>query len=291
MRHSLIRLHRPFGRYFRRKRFRQFLSAFEVSRETRVLDVGGLQYYWQFSDLLPRVTTVNLEWPSASQRPGDWVIADARMLPFREKSFEVAFSNSVIEHISDPGDRESFAQELGRVAERYYVQTPNFWFPVEPHLMTPFVHYLPQKLQRRLLLRRLRLHRQRLLLPRVLRVLSHLPHLWVLSHLPDPCHRLHPGDQSDRQRHPPPAARFPFRLHRSSEYNPRPRPGASRSPPSSPCRQHPTPTRVNSCRCRHLRRRGSGTGSLLLRRSRYRSRPRTRRRRSDLPSPAVPRRS
>ena len=151
MRLSLIRLHRPFGRYFRRKRFRQFLSAFGVSRETRVLDVGGLQYYWQFSDLLPRVTTVNLEWPSAGQRPGDWVIADARMLPFREKSFEVAFSNSVIEHISDPADRQSFARELGRVAERYYVQTPNFWFPVEPHLMTPFVHYLPQTLQRRLL--------------------------------------------------------------------------------------------------------------------------------------------
>ena len=126
MRLSLIRLHRPFGRYFRRKRFRQFLSAFKVSRETRVLDVGGLQYYWQFSDLLPRVTTVNLEWPSAGQRPGDWVIADARMLPFREKSFEVAFSNSVIEHISDPVDRQSFARELGRVAERYYVQTPNF---------------------------------------------------------------------------------------------------------------------------------------------------------------------
>ena len=151
MRLSIPSLHRPLGRYFRRKRFRQFLRAFAVSSDTRVLDAGGYEYYWQFCDFLPRVTMVNLEGPAAGERRCHWVIADARRLPFREKAFEVAFSNSVIEHISDPADRQSFARELGRVAERYYVQTPNFWFPVEPHLMTPFVHYLPRTLQRRLL--------------------------------------------------------------------------------------------------------------------------------------------
>ena len=151
MRLSIPSLHRPLGRYFRRKRFRQFLQAFAVSSDTRVLDAGGYEYYWQFSDFLPRVTMVNLEGPAAGERRCHWVIADARRLPFREKAFEVAFSNSVIEHISDPADRQSFARELERVAERYYVQTPNFWFPVEPHLMTPFVHYLPRTLQRRLL--------------------------------------------------------------------------------------------------------------------------------------------
>ena len=122
-----------------------------MSRDTRVLDAGGYEYYWQFSDLLPRVTVANLEGPARGQSRRSWVIADARMLPFRDRSFEVAFSNSVIEHISNPVDRRSFARELGRVAERYYVQTPNFWFPIEPHLMTPFVHYLPKTLQRRLL--------------------------------------------------------------------------------------------------------------------------------------------
>ncbi|MFN8160099.1 MAG: hypothetical protein U0R52_03525 [Solirubrobacterales bacterium] len=31
------------------------------------------------------------------------------------------------------------------------MQTPSRWFPVEPHLLTPFVHYLPRAAQRRLL--------------------------------------------------------------------------------------------------------------------------------------------
>ena len=94
---------------------------------------------------------VFLEGPAGGPGRCHWVIADAQRLPFRDNVFEVAFSNSVIEHISDPADRQSFARELERVAERYYVQTPNFWFPVEPHLMTPFVHYLPRTLQRLLL--------------------------------------------------------------------------------------------------------------------------------------------
>lgn len=38
-----------------------------------------------------------------------------------------------------------------RFGIKYFVQTPNKWFPVEPHLLTPFIHYLPKSLQRRLL--------------------------------------------------------------------------------------------------------------------------------------------
>jgi hypothetical protein len=64
----------------------------------------------------------------------------------------VAFSNSVIEHISAPADRAAFAREIVRVGRDYYVQTPSRWFPVEPHLMTPFIHYLPRRVQRKLLL-------------------------------------------------------------------------------------------------------------------------------------------
>ncbi len=116
-----------------------------------MIDVGGYEYYWSFFDRLPRVTIVNLEPPASRTLRFDWVIADARRLPFRDGAFEVAFSNSVIEHISQPGDREAFAAEIARVGQRYYVQTPSRWFPVEPHLMTPLVHYLPRAVQRKLL--------------------------------------------------------------------------------------------------------------------------------------------
>jgi hypothetical protein len=148
---SIPRIHQPIGRYYRRRRFRRFWDAFQLTPQSRVVDVGGYEYYWSLFDRLPRVTVVNLEPPQARSQQFEWVIADARRLPFRDGAFDVAFSNSVIEHISGPGDRQAFAAEIERVGRRYYVQTPSRWFPIEPHLMTPFVHYLPRGVQRKLL--------------------------------------------------------------------------------------------------------------------------------------------
>lgn len=122
-----------------------------MGRATRVVDLGGYSYYWGYLSPRPRVTIVNLE-PPAQLEPGfDWVIADGRRLPFRDGAFDVAFSNSVIEHIPLDEDRRAYAAETARVGRTYYVQTPYRWFPVEPHLMTPLIHYLPKSWQRPLL--------------------------------------------------------------------------------------------------------------------------------------------
>lgn len=65
------------------------------------------------------------------------------------------YSNSVIEHLGDLVSQQTFAKEIARVGIRYYVQTPNKRFPIEPHLLTPLIHYflpyLPRSLQRYLL--------------------------------------------------------------------------------------------------------------------------------------------
>jgi hypothetical protein len=79
------------------------------------------------------------------------VFADGCVLPFRDASFDVVFSNSVIEHVGDAASQARFAAEVRRVGRAYWVQTPNRRYFLETHLLTPFVHWLPPAWQARLL--------------------------------------------------------------------------------------------------------------------------------------------
>jgi SAM-dependent methyltransferase len=76
------------------------------------------------------------------------VQADAgERLPFEDGEFDLAYCNSVIEHVA-PERRAAFAAELRRVARGWYVQTPARSFPIEPHALLPFAHWLPVALRR-----------------------------------------------------------------------------------------------------------------------------------------------
>ena len=78
------------------------------------------------------------------------VRADGRQLPFADAQFDLGFSNAVIEHVA--GGREGqrqFVTELCRVARRVFVTTPNRLFPLDPHTLLPFVHWLPAGLAAR----------------------------------------------------------------------------------------------------------------------------------------------
>jgi len=136
--------------WFRKRRMARFAREFAISAETTILDVGGAPDTWHLLGVRPRVTLLNTPRTreEMSAAPA-WVAGDGRALPFRDGAFDIVFSNSVIEHVGDAESQRRFAREAMRVGRAYWVQTPNRWFPVEQHLLTPFVHWLPRAVQRR----------------------------------------------------------------------------------------------------------------------------------------------
>jgi SAM-dependent methyltransferase len=131
-----------------------FQRTFKVTERTTVLDVGGSPLIWQFAGIHPKLTFLNLP-PAINDGRGEanLVGGDGRTLPFRDGAFDIVFSNSTIEHVGTTADQQAFANEIARVGKRYWVQTPNRRFPFEMHVMLPFVHFLPRKWQRAIVMR------------------------------------------------------------------------------------------------------------------------------------------
>ena len=139
--------------HFRRRRMADFVRRFSPEKGTRILDVGGFPQFWAETEFDAHITTLNLqptEVPAAMRDRCQSVVGDGTRLPFGDGEFDIVFSNSVIEHLGSWENQRRFAQEVLRVGRRYYVQTPAREFPVEPHLLAPFIHWLPPSLQRRL---------------------------------------------------------------------------------------------------------------------------------------------
>lgn len=142
-----------YGNRFRRSRFESFMKLIDgvIARkgECKILDVGGEMAHWApHADLWKgkpiAVTIINLKAESVSA-PFTSIAGDARTLEgFPDKSFDFVYSNSVIEHVGQWSDQKRMADAIERVAACHYVQTPNYWFPLEPHFRTPFIHWLPE---------------------------------------------------------------------------------------------------------------------------------------------------
>jgi SAM-dependent methyltransferase len=130
----------------RERRHERLFALTGAGPDTRIVDVGcgrlGLRRHATGHD----ITGVDLA--ARPDYPGPFVQADVLAgLPFADGEFELAYCSSVIEHVA-PAQRAAFARELRRVARGWYVQTPAFSFPIEPHALLPFAHWLPPGLRR-----------------------------------------------------------------------------------------------------------------------------------------------
>ena len=142
----------------RQNRVRKFADLLgRQAREIHILDIGGTAGFWErHRQHLPggvSITLVNTNFADTPEYPWiSYVKGDGRFMSmFADRQFDMCFSNSVIEHVGTDQDQEAFAKEIRRVARGYFVQTPNYHFPMEPHFLVPFWQYLPVALRARLM--------------------------------------------------------------------------------------------------------------------------------------------
>jgi SAM-dependent methyltransferase len=135
----------PLQRRFRARRMALLASTVGLTRDTRVLDVGGTIDIWRLAPVMPRLVLLNMQRARYEVGGAEAVVlGDGTRLPFADQSFDLVFSNSVIEHVGSRAQQARFAAEIARVGKRFWVQTPNRYFPIEQHLWTPFLHWLPR---------------------------------------------------------------------------------------------------------------------------------------------------
>ena len=138
----------------RARRWTWLVETFPDLAAMSVVDLGGSVESWRCAPVRPRhVHIVNLE-----EQPGevpDWAEVDrgdACALPdrIRSRRYDLAFSNSVIEHVGGHERRLRFAESVRGLADAYWVQTPYRYFPIEPHWVAPGMQFTPIAVRRRL---------------------------------------------------------------------------------------------------------------------------------------------
>ena len=156
-----MNIHRVYSfvfRIWRKRRFRLFLAALKPTAADKLLDVGGYPVFWtQHPPCAGEIDTLNvqsvefdrIQFPNHNIRT---LVGDGRAMSMANDSYDIVFSNSVIEHVGDWEHQLRFANEVRRIGRRLWVQTPAFECPIEPHYLAPFVHWLPISM-RRLILR------------------------------------------------------------------------------------------------------------------------------------------
>jgi hypothetical protein len=143
-----------FMKRFRPARAKAIGARFHLltNPEARVLDVGGGGYPWDLINPAAHITILNMSRPDTVPENSKYkfVVGDGTNLDYPDQSFDLVFSNSVIEHVGDFDTQKQFANEMLRVGKNIYCQTPNKWFLIEPHLISIFIHWLPYPIARKL---------------------------------------------------------------------------------------------------------------------------------------------
>lgn len=139
--------------------FEHFMASMRPTESTRILDIGISDDENEASNFIEKLYPWQHRITGAGLGNGDAVrrafpqmtfvpITPGSPLPFSDRSFDIACSNAVLEHVGDAAARRAFIEEHLRVADRVFLTIPNRWFPVEHHTRLPFLHYAPRLFRR-----------------------------------------------------------------------------------------------------------------------------------------------
>lgn len=126
----------------------------------RIIDIGGTEWYWRIAsghvdDERIQIDLINLEAESVDKPNFRSLAGNACDLrEFDDMSYDLVHSNSVIEHVGTWEAMSKLAANVRRLAPCYFLQTPYFWFPIEPHFRFPFFHWFPESWRYRLIMMR-----------------------------------------------------------------------------------------------------------------------------------------
>ncbi len=140
----------------RRMRFLDELIQGLDGRDVSLVDLGGTFSFWEMNlehlentDRLARIDIYNIGVEAERRhRVGNIEIVErpgnvTQLGDVADNQYDVAFSNSVMEHVGNLYQQNRFAQEIQRVAPCFVLQTPNRYFPLEPHFYVPFFPFIP----------------------------------------------------------------------------------------------------------------------------------------------------
>ncbi len=129
-----------------------FIETCQPDASSKILDIGVSDVITDAANVLERryahranITAAGLGSASDFKRAFkdvDYVqISAGQPLPFVDRSFDIATSNAVLEHVGSCAAQRQFIAEHMRVAKRVFITVPHRFFPVEHHTAIPFLHW------------------------------------------------------------------------------------------------------------------------------------------------------
>jgi len=139
----------------REKKYQLFIDQLNPNHHDFILNVGAGNGLF-LEDLYERrekIIALDIEIKALQELKEKYpdvicLIADATALPFKDRAVKIVFSNAVIEHVGSLKMQQKYADEIKRIAQKYFITTPNKYFPFEFHFALPCYQFIPKSIQK-----------------------------------------------------------------------------------------------------------------------------------------------